>query len=860
MSLSQEHLRALAGEYRDQCEEISRLVLHAHSLLGRKDGKAFLLFCRQHPHLARMCDVLDMQGRADWITITDFLGCQPPPELPLKEASAIRRAYGEWQARRKKRGTDAGDKNAAGGDFTAEGAQEAGDFMEGADISVTDDLFTPADDEPLRESNAPRLADDEPGVPEEIPETEPAESVPHPVIPPPVPQRMEDVRLSLAERTPALTETPPALAENVLSLYEKDGARIPSPEKAPKLAGKMPVVNTLETASLSLGVEMPVIGTAGRPPGEMLEILPESALPEAPPLPVTPPSFSVTPPSSPVLPPLTLPVTPPELPAARPVFPVMPPVTPPSPPVTPPSLPVFPPTVPEGLKPAENEKPPELPKHEENAEKAANSPHTSEKRPKSKRARRKTRAMLLGLLMMTCLLAGGGVFYCESHGIPVFRWCYNAITGRVEPVQENPPVQNPQTADVTDEFSEDDAQRLFALRGADEGSTSRAGVKETRELIIPDTEEGRQTRQRYEAAGKLVAEMPRVAAYGNMEYFELSEATQRFFRELWPYRDLMELTPVTYAKNYSFIYEYQNKRWLLRHENERSLAFRGDSLSWTEAGLQLFRHSQNAYPLYLTGVQVQTKAGPGLNQRKAIFSLFPEMKSTGGEKPELAADETSAFRFTCPCLSAALALRDEAAKLRVTCVLTDISDTTVVAFTEDAAMKNNADATELSAMTPMKMTLTYPLRPAPEMQRVYEIRCALRISPAELTVEITPTENAEAFSQKFIPACRAELDRLLETLRESLSAAPAEKNMEKYAQDARDMLENIAAVTEKQVRDTQNRWLQDELPEKSVKIMDEIVALLAHRQTLSRKTFPFQMEVHAVRDGAGGQIPVLELK
>lgn len=777
MSLPQEQLRALADEYCRRCEEIAGQVLYAHSLLRHKKNAAFLAFYREHPHLTRACGLLDMRGRADWITITQFLGCPPPPDLPLEEALTVRRAYEERRGARKKPET----------------------------IPAVADEDTPAGKET------------------------PGEIAPEP---PPLPE-------------------PVPLEASVLSLYETDGLRLPSPGDVMELMKK-------------------------EPPGqELLQILPGDALPAAPPLrevvppPVIPPS--VSPPVTPPPLPETDSAEPPASPAAaeppeklppdedeqrfmdiftpQPPDIAPPPVrtdeVPPEPP-PPPNFPVFP----EPVKEKPPKEKPETPREQENSE-----PRHPEKRVC---AHRKRRRVLLGCLAVLGLLAGGGYYCLESHGISVSALINTLLEKAAQPDEKPEKSPPPEVEAETPEVRPDGPKirDVFAAGTPTQKNGPELEPEKPRELIIPDTEDGRQTRLRYEKAGELVAQIPAAVEYESAEYPRLAEPCQRAFRELWPYRDLVDILPVSYTKKFRFIYEKTDNRWILRHESDRTVPPRGDYVYWNEEGFQIYRRHEDEQAIFFTGVLVRTKSGPGLKPRETFFPLFPRLGMVGmkpGEKIGLLSGEKNTYDFSCHGLAYALAIRDVPAVLRANYFLEDLPGTTVAVFSEETA--SGAKSVGTLGITPTKMTLAPEPRRMPELERRYEIRYRLGISPPELHVEIVPAENEEAFFAKADRACRAEVARLLAALEESLSITPTAGNTQKYAQDTQNLLENLATLTEKQLRDTQNRWLQDALPDAAVKIMEEIMSLLLHRLTVARKTFYFRMELHAAIENGGAGVP-----
>ncbi|MDO4550871.1 MAG: hypothetical protein Q4C96_06425 [Planctomycetia bacterium] len=90
--LSAEQLRDLAQQYTHICEHVSCQIKECFSLITPENKRKFLSFLHYHPHLLKQCEILNIPERKEWLIITQFLGCLPPPELPLKELSAIRRA------------------------------------------------------------------------------------------------------------------------------------------------------------------------------------------------------------------------------------------------------------------------------------------------------------------------------------------------------------------------------------------------------------------------------------------------------------------------------------------------------------------------------------------------------------------------------------------------------------------------------------------------------------------------------------------------------------------------------------------------------------------------------------------------
>lgn len=846
MSLPQEQLRALAEEYCRRCEEAAEQVHYAYSLLQHKKKSAFLTFYREHPHLVRGCELLDMRGRADWVTITQFLGCPPPPELPLKEAEAVRRAYKS--------------RNRV-------------------------------------EKNPPRLVTavkKDPPAAAEIPEEVP----PLPPVPPPLPEPVLQVLPALAP-----------LEENAHSLHETDGLPLPSPGDGEPLPKKSLPLREPAVARQS-PVEVP---SAPAPqevrPGDVHPATPP--LPEVPkvvppPLPErNPPEVSASPappvpPSSPV-PPVPAPATvPPAVPAEK--HAEQPPekqppekqppdeesrqfmdiFTPQPPEISPPPVTVRQPLLaqpappdfvgfqqPPERKPAKSasvpkELPPkdlppkELPPKELPPE--APPPEVAEPQREPEKRVRARRRVLLGCVAALCMVAGGGYVYLAPRDFSL-SGLMNAVTGQDARPDEKP-AEVPEGTDEEAEAPRDEKIRdIFATRrdtrqGVQENGAEN-GAEKPCELVIPNTEEGRQTRLRYEKAGEIVAQIPAAAEYESAEYPHLAESLQRFFRELWPYRDLVEIQPVSYAKKYRFVYEKTDKRWILRHESDRAVPLRGDYVHWNEAGLQIFRRHADNQALFFTGVHVRTKAGPGLRQREAFFSLFPKIAMIGqkpGAKIELRTSAKNVYDFSCHGLAYALAIRDVPVALRVNYFLEDLPDTTAAVFSGGTSPGGKVPVGMLD-IAPTKMTLALKPQSLPELERHYEIRYLLSVSPPELHVEIVPAMSEADFLAQADQACQAEVARLLAALAQSLEGTPAAGNAGKYAQDTRNLLENLATVTEKQVRDTQNRWLQDEIPDEPVKIMEEIVTLFLHRLTVARKTFHFQMEIHALHDSQHEEIP-----
>ena len=702
MSLPQEQLWALAEEYRECCAEVARQVETCFSFLKNHQFEKFKTYFKKHHATIRCAEKLNIHGRESWITITLFLGCEAPADLPLEKSAAIQKAWKTLVSRKR----PLPEENLA---------------------------------EEIHDENLPVDAGAEPPVILEYPDEE---------------------------------ETPPWMS-----------AFSETPLPLPPAAVNPPHFF---------------------PAGEQTKKVPT-------PPPITPPS--VTPPH----------VTPP-------------PVSPP--PITSRAVPV-PPRLSKksasdtllSLRKTDSA-PAGLPVRARKTEKPSQDKISSD-------FPQKTKTPFRVLIFVLFMMAGIGVF-----GV----WYYfTAITGGesvlwtlwtnfgdsspgvgevLPPAAREAEKKNTETGQSSSRRSTDEILDTFLEKDGGDKETKKTAVR--RASLPADA---------FESASAILEKLPSCAVYRNFETLELSDEISNVFRELWKYRQQVEMIPVTCLSGQKFVSQKGNQVWTLLPKKEKDRTAKGDMIVWLETGLHLSGTQTKTCALSFSELQIRISSENGEKIERRL-SLIPSIQTPNFT--ELRADGQTVFQFPWNSPKFIQVLRNTAISLRAEYELsTEISSTSIKM---GEIMKIQETGIEIF---PAKIILEMSADAESGMERIFDVKYHFSKSPCEIRVEMTPQEPREIFLPKLEAAQREMSRRLLETLRKSL--AETEK-AEEYLREAQQLLENFAATDEKTLRDTQNRWLATDIPQESLKILEKIIQTFLHGNTLRRETVPLRIRMNIVSE------------